>query len=373
MRLARPTVRWIVLVAMLMLPVGCADASHPPLIAVAGGTAYLDAARLAVTEAEESGALPPFDTLFVLESSNRAAPALAVAEEIVTHPGLVAVVGHANSASSLVTAQIYNEAEVVQIAPTSTAPSYSEAGPWSFRMVPSDDRQGPFLAEQLAEAFPDGADVALFYVNDDYGRGLRTAVRAALDPGRYPLVADLPHLEGELTPEDVQQGVSALEGSPPDVILWLARPEALEQFLPPIRERWPDLPVYGGDALARALVLEPPPSFWRSVRYSDFVDPEESRVAAFLDRVRERFGTEGSGGEVLTRDAVRIVLEAIREGARTSAGIRAYLESLGETREAFDGLSGAVAFDSVGDVRGGRYVMRDLGGGPDGGLDGGLE
>ncbi|MDT8342103.1 MAG: branched-chain amino acid ABC transporter substrate-binding protein [Longimicrobiales bacterium] len=358
MALPSATLRSCLLAAAHLLTGGCAEGSGPPLIAVAGGTAYLDAARLAVQEAEEAGTLPPFDTLFLVEVSNRAAPALAIAGEVVSHPDLVAVVGHANSASSLATAQIYNQSEVVQIAPTSTAPAYSEAGPWSFRMVPSDARQGLFLVERVAEAFPDGARIALFYVNDDYGRGIRNAVRATLPGGRFPLVVDLPHLEGDVKDQDVRRGIAALEAASPDVILWLARPEVLARFLPSIREQWPALPIIAGDAVARALTLSHEPSFWRGVAYSDFVDPADPDVAAFLTRFEARVGTRGSGGEVLVRDAVRMVLEAIRDGSRTSAEIRAWLESLGSRRAAFEGLSGQVAFDPAGDVRGSRFVLR---------------
>ncbi|MDT8369251.1 MAG: ABC transporter substrate-binding protein [Longimicrobiales bacterium] len=356
----RPTLPSVIAAAALVAGGGCGEPSEPPLIAFAGAIPYHDAARLAIAEAEEAGGLPPFDTLFVVESSNRAEPALAVAEEIVSHPGLVAVVGHANSAASILTAQIYNAREIIQIAPTSTAPAYSEVGPWSFRIVPSDAMQGPFLVERLMDAFPDGARTALFYVNDDYGRGLRVAARAALDPERYPVVVDLPHLEGAVTAQDVQRGIEALAASAPEVILWLGRPEPLALFLPSIRERWPDTPIYAGDAVARALTLQYPRSHWKGVYYSDFVDPTRPEVAAYLDRLRSRTGLEGSGGEVLVRDAVRILLDAIREGARTSEEIREYLLSLGRERPRFTGLSGSVAFDSLGDLRGGGFVLRSL-------------
>ncbi len=169
--------RYFVALSVLLSTVACGDVGGPPVIAVAGDLAYLDAARMAIEDAWTSPSI--FDTLLIEETSNRAAPALEVAGRIVATPRAVAVVGHTNSAASLVTAQLYNEAEVVQMAPTTTAVAYSEAGPFSFRLVPSDDHQGPFLANALERSFPDGARLALFYVNDDYGRGLRTATRSS--------------------------------------------------------------------------------------------------------------------------------------------------------------------------------------------------
>jgi len=83
-------------------------------------------------------------------SSTSAKDALTAAESLATDATILAVVGHTNSNASLAASQVYNERHVVQIAPTSTAPLYSHAGPYSFRMVPSDLYQGEFLAKVVA-------------------------------------------------------------------------------------------------------------------------------------------------------------------------------------------------------------------------------
>jgi len=356
---ARP--RFLAAPLVALLSVACSDGGDPPVIAVVGGGAYLNAARMAI----EDAGLPStsFDTLLIAETSNRAAPALAVAQRIVEAPGVVAVVGHANSPASLLAAQLYNEAEIVQIAPTSTAVQYSEAGPFSFRLVPSDDHQGPFLAAKLEEAFPQGARIALFYVNDDYGRGLRSAVRGALDPDLFPIGVDLPHLEGGVTEGDVERSAMALQANAPDAILFLARPESLVRYLPMIRAQLPRVPIYGGDAIARALTLPQPVDFWAGVAFSDFVDPEgDERVSAFSQRYSGRHGTEVSGGEVLAYDAVTLLLSGLQAGVRSGPEMQSWLRSLGREQPAFEGLSGTISFDSSGDLEGASYVLRWLAG-----------
>src|SRR5258706_15225597 len=87
-------------------------------------------------------------------SSTSAKDALTAAESLATDATILAVVGHTNSNASLAASQVYNERHVVQIAPTSTAPLYSHAGPYSFRMVPSDLYQGEFLAKVVAGDSP---------------------------------------------------------------------------------------------------------------------------------------------------------------------------------------------------------------------------
>ena len=344
----------------LVLVTGCGTGSERVTVAVTAGESFLDAGRLAIEDELAAAPIPGLDTIMVLEGSNRSAPALTIAERLVGQEGLVAVVGHANSAASLVASQIYNGHGVVQLAPTSTAPSYSEAGPFSFRMVPSDEHQGPYLVEAVRDAFPDGARVAVIYVNDDYGRGLRSAVLRTLDAARYPVVLQLPHAEEAVGPEDVRQGMAAFENAAPDVLLWLARPQALELFLPYLRDRHPELPIIGGDAVSRAIVLEDPDGLWPGVMYTDFVDPTSTpEMQAFLDRFQGRFGTEASGPEIMTYDAVRLLLQGIREGARTGDALREYLASLGRQRPPFEGLSGPVTFDEQGDVER-SFVLRVL-------------
>jgi len=350
--------RYFAATLTVLATAACGD-GDPPLIAMVGGPAYLDAARMAI----EDAGLPAssFDTLLIAEASSRAAPALAVANRIVETPGVVAVVGHTNSAASLVTAPIYNGVEVVQVTPSATAVMYSEAGPYSFRIVPSDDRQGPFLADALKQAFPEGGRIALFYVNDDYGRGLRDAVREALDTDLFTVGVDLPHLEEGVTEDDIDRAGVALRASPPDAILFLGRPGPLGQYLPTIRAQLPQVPVYGGDAVARAVILPQPPEFWDGVAYSDFVNPDANeRVRAFVRRFVDREGHGATGAEILFYDATTLLLEGLEAGARNGPEMQAYLRSLGRDRPAFDGLSGPISFDGSGDVQGASYVLRWL-------------
>jgi len=344
----------------IALVAGCGTEPARVMVAVTAGETFLDAGRLAIEDELAAAAIPGLDTIMVLEGSNRSTPALTIAERLVGQQGLVAVVGHANSAASLVASQIYNGHRVVQVAPTSTAPSYSEAGPFSFRMVPSDEHQGPYLVEAVRDAFPDGARVAVIYVNDDYGRGLRSAVLTTLDPARYPIVVQIPHAEEAVEPEDVRQGMAAFESAAPDVLLWLARPQILELFLPHLREGHPELPIIGGDAVSRAIVFEDPEGLWPGVMYTDFVDPASTpEMQAFVDRFQMRFSTEASGPEIMTYDAVRLVLQGIREGARTGDALREYLASLGRERPPFESLSGPLTFDERGDVER-SFVLRVL-------------
>ncbi len=322
-----------------------------PALGVALSGSSVDAARMAIRDAATAGSPPSVDTLIQYESGGAASLAIGLARDLVAAPGLVAVVGHSNSASSLAAAQVYNDAHVLQLAPTSTAVLYSRAGPYSFRMVPPDDQQGTFLAETVRRRFPGGARVALFYMNDDYGRGLRSSLLDALDLKAYPLLLDIPHVEGDLRPDVIEQSTRAARAASPDVVLWLSRSLALGEYLPSLRSALGDIPIIAGDAVSKWPQHGPDHARWIGVQHVDFVDLDANeRLRDFARRFEAEFGLMASGADVLAYDAVRMILDGIASGATTGALLRAHLRSLGREKPAFDGLSGPITFTDNGDV-----------------------
>lgn len=359
-RLRRRSLPFLILAFVGPLTSGCGDPSTP-VLAGAATPSFLNGIRLAVAEQRVGEAPVQVDTILVPEGSSRSAPALAVAQDLVALPGLVAVVGHSNSVASLATSQVYNAARVVQIAPSSSASLYSEAGPFSFRMVPPDHEQGAFLAGVVADSLSAGTRLALLFVNDDYGRGLRGAVLDHLDTERHPVVLDLPHTEGDVQPLNVEHTLSALAASQADALLWLGRVPPLSALLPRLRERVGGIPVIGGDAVSRAALPSSPDPSWDGVLYVDFVDMDATpELRDFRRRFQDRFGADASGPEVLAYDAAGLVLAAIGSGARTGEEVRRYLMSLGRARPPYPGVSGPVSFGDSGDMDRG-YVLRRIG------------
>ena len=329
--------------------------SEPVALGIATGSATIEAALMALDDARAAGLAVPVDTVVVTELNNRAAPAVRAADTLVSSPGMVAVMGHSNSAASLTAAPIYNQAGIVQIASHSTANLYSQAGPYSFRMVPPDARQGRFLARFLAREFH-GRRVALVYVNDDYGRGLRASVLESLPTDAVEIVTDLPHVVRS-TPEMQRRTVLSVAEVRPDVILWLGRAQQLLGYLPGLRDALGRVPVVGGDALAPAEILTDPDRLFPPLHFVRLVDldarPETRR---FAERFRARVGQDPTDAQALAYDAFAVLLAGVDAGARTGEAMREYLISLGRERPAYEGITGPLMFDEEGDAAR-DYVM----------------
>ncbi len=322
-------------------------------IGVVGSGNFVNAARLAIEDEYAAGGLPAFDTIMIPEGSNRAEPALRYAQELAAHPGIVAVIGHSNSAASIAASQVYNQNGILQIAPTSTAILYREAGPYSFRLVSGDDAQARFLARTLADSLPSGARLAILYVNDDYGRGLQRSLYHELEESNLEVALSLPHLDDGVEGEVLEHLQESLSAASPDAIVWLGRTHGLDSALPVIRERLGPVPIYGSDGTSTARDYHPDDlwSPWAGVYMVDLLEDTPSpERAAFYERFRERFeGTGVGSAEALFYDATRLVLWGLREGARDGEALRELMNALGDTRPAWPGLTGEIRFSDEGD------------------------
>lgn len=359
------SLRSIGLAALLLLTAGCGDSPGSVRIGVVLGPAGVKAAELAIAEIQaagrSAGTRVELQIVPYLQTSATAPlEAIAAAEALANDPAVIAVVGHGNSAASIAAAQIYNAAQVPQLAPTTTAPLYGDAGDYSFRLVPDDTRQAKFLARILL-ADTARRRIALVYVNDDYGRALWKALREELRAQPVQIVSETPILEMWM-PAVLELTAGAVAESRPQVVAWLARPNQLRLFRPHFtRQVGADVPFLAGDAADDAMTY----GDWRDfvgVRFVRFVDPEATVPAlqAFRDRYRAETHEEATSDAVLAYDCVKLIGDAILSGARTRAEVLAYLKSLGHGRPAYAGVAGPVSFDARGDmVR--EYMLAEVG------------
>jgi branched-chain amino acid transport system substrate-binding protein len=334
------------LLMVALIAGACAD-SAPPQVGVVVSTVPQRAAELAAGE-QGRGDPGHFEALVATSASpTAAAAALDLAQEYADNSRVVAVVGHGNSAASVTASPVYNAARLVQIAPTTTAPVYGRAGPYSFRLVPSDTQQATFLADVLRERWPEAGRIAVVYVNDDYGRGLYRELRPHLKnlvfDGMYADAAD----EWELAELGRRIGTHQ-----PDLLIWLGRSRPLGLLLEELRAVAPGLHVMCADACDGSLVYVNETGVYTGLVFVRFTDPRSNdpSMIAFQQKFRDYAGELPSSEALLTYDAVSLVRAALRDGARTREQVRRYLVSLGGARPAFHGLTGAIAFDATGTV-----------------------
>eukprot|EP00873_Tetraselmis_striata_P031609 jgi/Tetstr1/451873/TSEL_038909.t1 len=157
-------------------------------------------AELAVQQINDQGGILDGGTL-TITSADGACDATAAAnatDRLVNTDQVTAIVGGLCTGETIGGA---NSAAipggVVMISPASTAPALTtlEDNDLVFRTTPSDAFQGEKLAELLLSK--DITEIALTYVNNDYGSGFADAVVSAYEAGGGTVAANLAHEDGK--------------------------------------------------------------------------------------------------------------------------------------------------------------------------------
>ncbi|MEE4924891.1 ABC transporter substrate-binding protein [Pseudomonas alliivorans] len=109
--------------------------------------------------------------------------AVAVANRLVDQDkvvGVVGVVGHFCSSSTIPASEIYSDAGVIAITPGSTNPQVTERGlKEMFRMCGRDDQQGVVAGDYIVDVLK-GKKIAVIHDKDTYGQGLADATQTQL-------------------------------------------------------------------------------------------------------------------------------------------------------------------------------------------------
>lgn len=142
-------------------------------------------AELAMQEVTDSGKLLDGSTVVPVRGDSTcidAGAATAAAERLITSDGVKAIMGA--DCSGVTGAILQNVARangIVMISPSATSPGLTTAEDDGlfFRTAPSDARQGQVVTDILIEQGID--EVAVSYVNNDYGKGLADAFQAAFE------------------------------------------------------------------------------------------------------------------------------------------------------------------------------------------------
>lgn len=349
-----------------LLTVGACDA-RPPRVVVGIGMArnIHPAVVLAVKEINAAGGIDgvplELDGLDDPGIGDRFDPVttLALANRFVHNEGLVAVIGHSDSASTLSAASVYNANAVPQIVTIATNPAITGIGPWTYRMCLSDAAQGPALADYAVRQWGKRR-IAIFLVNDDYGIGLSERFEERARSLGAEIVATVLH-RNTLQPDDAATIRVALERmtreTRPDLLVLFQRVAAARQTMQAIREAGLQVDLLGGDNLAQQSLADAP-ELLSGFRVSQFfaADSGDARAGAFARAYQAAEGRSPDYSQAFAYDAVYLLRDAIAQGGYRRAGVKAYLDGLVRRQTAIQGVGGTFTFGADHDARRPLYV-----------------
>ena len=353
LRLIAPCLAATLLAASVL---GCRRTDGPVRIGVAGsfsdpiGIPMQLAAELAAQEINAAGGIGGRPLELVIRDDYADPDSAVFIASDLYESDVSAVVGHLFSGTTLAAAPVYNGGDdpVAAISPSSSSPEVSSAGDHTFRVCPSDLAHGAALAEWVRETLKLERG-AVLYLNDQYGRGIRQT-----------FVEHFTRLGGRL------ESVDPYLGSQPDVGPYLdrmARNKNIqflvvagnrgegEEVLRQARRRGITVPILGGDGLegieeAGALAE----GVYLTSAYFATLPTQANRK--FVEAYRRKYPGAGMPNQpaAATYDAIHLLSQVIARAGTDRQAVRRALAGVGSETPPFEGVTGVVAFDAVGDV-----------------------
>lgn len=268
--------------------------------------------------------------------------AAAIAQELVSDPSVLAVVGHVNSGAMLAASRIY-DGQLAAVATTASSPDLSGVSKWTFRVISSDSLNGVILARFASTVGGTSAafkQASILYENDSYGRGLADAFRRAF---RGTIVSFDPISENL----DAEPFVAYLKMKQPGIVFVAGRENSALRILREARRQGLETMFIGGDGW-QGIVTDTAASNGAYVGTSFNAEDPSPEVARFVRTFEARYQTKPDAFAALAYDATRLLAQAISKAGRDRRAIRDYLRSL-KPSSAFDGVTGPVYFNSAGD------------------------
>lgn len=353
-------------VAIALLTLAC----HPKPARVVFGIGMTsnahDAVRLAAQEINAAGGIGgvPLELAGLdfagLQNEFDPVVVLAAADRFVANKDLLAVIGHSDSASTLSAAASYNKIGVPQIVTIATNPAITNIGVWTYRLCLSDAAQGPALAEYAVGEWHKRR-IAVFFVNDDYGRGLAYLFERRARELGAEIVASVMH-RNQIQEDDKKEIHSALaslkRGTPPDLVVLFQRVVAAEWTVRAIHEAGLAVDTLGGDNLAQYALPAIGPALTNGIRISQFfsLDRSDPRAERFAQTYRQLVGQNPDYAGAFAYDAVYLLRDAVLQGGYSRAGVKAYLDRLIQDRTPVRGVGGTFTFGADHDARRPLYV-----------------
>ena len=282
-------------------------------------------------------------TVLYRDNEGKSDKTVSVMNALIAEDKVPVVIGAVVSENTLAVCPIAEKKKVVLISPTSTSSKLSDYKNYVFRTCPSDIYQGKALSDVIFDLKPEGARVAVMFVDNDYGVGLKDAfVKSYQERGE--IVAVEAHKEGDTEFTGV---LSAIKDKNPDVVVLITYAKEGAAIVKQGREEGLDVAWVGSDGIKSNAFIEQAGKDAEGVKATYPISMvSESVTENFVKLYRAKYGAGSIDTDVAYGyDTMHVVAEAIEKGGYDAEDIS---DALREIRH--HGVCGAKKFDENGDV-----------------------
>ncbi len=284
--------------------------------------------------------------------------AVAVAQKL-AGDGVVFVVGHYCSGTSIAASAIYEAAGILQISPASSNPLLTEQGRANvFRTFGRDDADGVVAGDYLADHWGD-KKIAILHDNTTFGKGLADLMKTQLNKRGVAEAIYQAYASGK---NDYSAEIAALQAADIAVLYVGGYHTEIALMARAARDRGYSVQLVSGSDMATEEFALIAGAAAEGTLFTFVADPRRNAEAA---QIAERFRAENfepEGYTLFSYAAVQVWAQAIEKAG--SLELQAVIASLRSHQ--FDTVVGRIDFDDKGDLtgyspiwyvwKGGKYV-----------------
>ena len=291
----------------------------------------------------------------VADDKNDPREGASIAQRFIDNEKILIMVGPLTSSVALAQAPILNKHGLVQFAIGATAPAYTQAGPYSFRLVPTDAFQGRYIAK-WANDQGKWKTYAVIYVNDDYGRGLAEVFQAGLEEigvAASNVVASEAFLPNDT---DFSAQLTKIRGLNPDVLFIAGHYKEGALIARQAGELGLKAQILGTDGIGHPEYIKVAGKAAEGTVYSGYFSLEDKRpyIQQWAAEFKAKLGYDPGLVEAIANDCVEMAAKAIEIAGDSRKDIAIGLSTIGRYHPSVAGALGDNQFDGNGDS------MRDM-------------
>lgn len=313
------------------------------------GKSMANAAQLAITAANRqkikiNGKEITFELLPQNDRSDlRTAPIVA---EYFVKRGVIGVIGHGNTGTSMAASAIYSGAGIAQLSPSSSGRAYTQQGfQTTFRMIGHTEKGGEYLGQYVVRT----AGLKRIAVIDN-GAAAGHAFAEKFAQAARAQGADIVVMESVSDKTSDFNGIlNTIKNSNPDAIFWGGLLDQSIMLVQGMQRLNINVPlISGANGMVGSIFQEKAGAAANNVISLEAGQPMEKLKGwkNFQHGYEEEFGTYIDPYAPLAYDAAQVLIAAVKQANSLAPDkITAALHSIH-----FSGLTGAIAFNGEGDL-----------------------
>lgn len=283
------------------------------------------------------------------DSQGKPQSGIAAFKQVIATSEVPITVGFPLSGVTLAAADIANRENFIILSSGSTAQAVGDAGPWVFRIMPSDEVQAQIIAEWALDL--GYRKIGVLYVENAWGQGLKNNFVTSFGELGGEVVSIEATQEGDT---DFRSQLAKLRDTDAEAFYFPLYQREAGLALKQARQLGLERQVFGADVYQSPELFEAGGSAVNGVLYTTFGVADNDVYRRFQKEHEDRFGQQPGNYTAYAYDAFRLAAEALERAGWPDATAEDIREALLGITD-FKGATGNLSFDGSTSASGGEF------------------